>query len=164
MFNNQYARGYMQPGYEQNVYDQIDNQIRQLQQMKDQIKQQPTAINQTFQLAPSNNHSMKFANTIDEVNKEVVYSDTPYFAKDMSVLWVKKATGETKTYELKELVYQDEKDAKIEFLMAKINKLENDLKAKEEVYNAKSHNEYVDEQLEDEKPSSIPTVRTTKKK
>ena len=97
MYNNPYARKYNQ----QNMYDQIDNQINQLQQMREQMKnnanQQP-AINQTFQLAPSNLGGLRYFNTLDEVDKEVVYSDTPFFSKDMSVLWLKNNKGEIKTF------------------------------------------------------------------
>jgi hypothetical protein len=42
----------------------------------------------------------------------------------MSVLWLKKASGEVKTYELKEIIEKDEKDLQIELLRAKIEELE----------------------------------------
>ena len=67
---------------------------------------------------------MKYAESQEQVEKELVLLDTPYFSRDMSVLWVKKASGDTKTYELNEIVKKDEKDLKIEFLMAKIEELE----------------------------------------
>ena len=98
---NNYSRNYI-PNYnfnQQNMYDQIDGQIAQLQQMKEQIKNQQPAINQTFQLAP-NNHAMRFVNTIDDVAKETVYFDTPYFSKDMCVLLIKNTKVDIKTYEL----------------------------------------------------------------
>ena len=110
MYNNPYMqqRGFNQ----QNMYEQIDNQINQLQQMREQIKnnQQQPAINQTFQLAPTNSHTMRYANTIEDVNKETVYFDTPFFSKDMSVLWIKGVSGNIKTYELSEILPKDEKD------------------------------------------------------
>ena len=123
MYNNPYMN-YQQNFNQQSINERIDNQIAQLNQMKEQLKnnnQQP-AINQTFQLAPAN-HSMRYANTIDEVSKEVIYSDTPFFSKDMSILWVKTAKGDIKTYELNEIVPKDEKDLKIDFLMAQIEEL-----------------------------------------
>ena len=89
-----YPRQYI-PSYntfnQQTMYDQIDNQISQLNQMKEQMRnnnQQP-AINQTFQIAPTSSHGMKYANTIDEVSKEQVFFETPFFSKDMSIVWIK---------------------------------------------------------------------------
>lgn len=127
-FNRAYAMNYgnnpnQQNMYEQNMYDQIDNQINQLVNMRNQIRnnsqqqthQQPTAINQTFQLSP-NGGGMKYANSIDDVNKENVFFDTPFFSKDLSVLWIKNASGDIKAYELNEIVQKDEKDIQIELL------------------------------------------------
>ena len=125
MNNNPYVRGYMpnynQTAYEENLYSQIDNQINNLVGMRNQLKnqqtnqQQPTAINQTFQLSP-NGGGIKYANSIEEVNKETVFYDTPYFSKDLSVMWLKNASGDIKAYELNEIVQQDEKDLEIELL------------------------------------------------
>ena len=162
--NNNYARPYM-PNYQNNfnqqtMYDQIDNQIGQLQQMREQIKnsgQQP-AINQTFQLAPTNNHTIRYANTIDDVVKETIYYDTPFFSKDMTVLWIKNANGEIKTYELNEIIAKDEKDMQIELLMAQVNELKGMIK------NAKSNDDDVNEPVESEKSSNVSTTRTSTKK
>ena len=132
MNNNPYMRNYI-PNYngfnQQNINEQIDNQINQLQQMKEQMKNniQP-AINQTFQLAPTNNHTMRFVNTIDDVNKEVVYFDTPFFSKDMSILWIKNAKGDIKTYELNEIIPKDSKDIQIEYLRSQIEELKGMIK------------------------------------
>lgn len=121
MFNNPYMQRNINT---QGMYDQIDNQINQLNHMKDQLKnnQQP-AINQTFQLAPTNSNTIRYANTIEDVNKEIVYFDTPFFSKDMSVLWLKGANGAIKTYELNEIVPKDAKDLQIEFLQSQIEEL-----------------------------------------
>ena len=124
MFGN-YPKAYNNIN-QQSMYEQIDNQINQLQQMREQIKnntiQQP-AINQTFQLAPSGTNTMRYANTIEDVNKEIIYGDTPFFSKDMSVLWVKNTKGIIKTYELNEIVPKDEKDIQIEYLQSQIEEL-----------------------------------------
>ena len=163
MNNNTFPRPYVYPNMynQQNMYEQIDGQIAQLNQMKEQIKnnhnQQP-AINQTFQLAPSNNHTMRYANTIDEVNKEVVYFDTPFFSKDMTILWVKYQNGDIKSYELKEIIQKDEKDIQIELLQAQINEM------KGMIENARSNDEYVNEPIEDEKSSNVQNARTSTKK
>lgn len=152
MYNNPYMN-------QQNITDRIDSQIAQLNQMREQIRanQQP-AINQTFQLAPTNNHTMRYAETIDEVKKEPVYADTPFFSKDMSVVWIKNNKGEIKSYELNEIIHKDEKDLQIEFLQAQINEL------KKEMVNNESINEHIDEPIEDEESTSIQTIRRNKKK
>ena len=132
MYGNQYMANLNQ----QSVNDRIDSQIAQLQQMKEQMRnnQQP-AINQTFQLAP-NNHGMKFANTIEDVSKEMVYFETPFFSKDMSVLWVKNAKGDIKTYELNEIIPKDEKDIQIEYLQSQIEELKGMIRNDANVTNA----------------------------
>jgi len=112
MYNNPYL---------QNTRDRIDMQIEQLKQMKEQLPTQQPAINQTFQLAPSG--GMKYANSIDEVQKELVYTDTPYFSNDLSVVWLKNTKGDIKTFEMSEIVQKDEKDLKIELLLAQIEEL-----------------------------------------
>ena len=159
MYNNPYMQNYNSNFGQQNLSERIDNQIAQLNQMKEQIKnnQQP-AINQTFQLAPSNNHAMRYANTIDEVNKETVYYDTPFFSKDMSVVWVKNAKGDIKSYELNEIVQKDEKDIQIEMLQAQINEMKGMIK------NARTNDEHVDEPIESSQPTDVPVPRTGKKK
>ncbi len=155
MYNNPYANtyGYMQQG----LGERIDAQIAQLNQMKDQIKNngQP-AINQTFQLAPTSNQTMKFVNTIDEVAKESVYSETPFFSKDMSVLWVKDTKGDIKTYEMKEIIQKDDKDLLIDSLQLQINDLRKELKY------AKSNNHDGDEPIKNEKPTNVSNAKPRK--
>ena len=126
MYNNPYMNPYSTMG-QQNLNEKIDNEIAKLQQMKTNVNQPTPAINQTFQLAP-NNHTMKYANTIDDVNKEIVYLDTQFFSKDMSVLWIKNAKGDIKTYELNEIVPKDEKDMQIEYLQSQIEELKGMIK------------------------------------
>jgi hypothetical protein len=120
---NNYNQNFNQNYNQQSINERIDNQIAQLQQMKEQMKhnQQP-AINQTFQLAPQQS-GIKYVNTLDEVNKEMVYTDTPFFSKDMSVVWIKNNKNEIKTYELNEIVPKDAKDMQIEYLQAQIEEL-----------------------------------------
>lgn len=160
MYNNPYMRNFNPNINQQSMYEQIDNQINQLQEMKNQMKnnsvQQPS-INQTFQLAPTHN-GMRFVNSIDEVNKEIVYFDTPYFSNDLSVLWVKNAKSDIRTFELKEVVQKDDKDLIIESMQMQINEM------KEMIKNAKPNNADVDEPTEDEKPTNVSTNRTSKKK
>lgn len=135
--------GYYSP---QASMDRINSQIAELEKLKQQISQ-PTSINQTFQLAPTT--GIKYAESIEQVQKEIVSVDTPYFSKDMSVLWLKKASGDLKTYELKEIVEKDEKDLKIEFLMARIEEME------KEVNNGKSNDESTNESSKSKKSSNV---------
>jgi hypothetical protein len=102
---------------------------------------------------------MRYANSIDEVQKEIVYGTTPFFSKDMSVLWVKNTPNTIKTYELKEIINKDEKDVKIEFLMAKIAELEKGMNE-----NAKSNNDDVDEPVESKESSDASNGRKSKSK
>ena len=128
MYNNPYVNNYNQ----QNINDRIDSQIAQLQQMKEQIPNAispPPAINQTFQLAPNGASGMKYVETINDVKKEIVYMDMPFFSKDMSVLWVKNAKGDIKAYTLAEIIQKDEKDIMIESLQYQIEELKKGIKA-----------------------------------
>lgn len=131
MYNNPYMN-YQQNFNQQSINERIDNQIAQLQQMKEQMKnnQQP-AINQTFQLAPTHSSGMRYANSLDEVSREMVYIDTPFFSKDMSVVWVKNNKNEIKTYELNEIIPKDDKDIRIEYLEAQIKELKKGIKTNE---------------------------------
>ena len=139
--------------------ERIDKQISDLERIKSQLQQPtPTNLTQNFQISPSREF-MRYANSIDEVQKEIVYGTTPFFSKDMSVLWVKNATNTIKTYELKEIINKDEKDVKIEFLMAKIAELEKGMNE-----NAKSNNDDVDEPVESKEPSDASNGRKSKSK
>ena len=161
MFNNPYLSTYNP----QVSIDRINNQIAELEKMKSQIPQAPIsqnqpAINQTFQLAPNNQSSgMKYVNSMDDVSKELVFGDTPFFSKDLSVLWIKNAKGEIKSYELKEIIQKDEKDLQIEFLMAQIKELKEGM-----TLNAKPSFTNVDGADENEKSSVIPNGKPSKTK
>ena len=159
MYGNTYIPNVYNP---QPSLDRINDQINQLENMKKQLQQPqtpPTNLTQNFQLAPTNRDTIKYANSLEEVQRDMVLGDTPYFSKDMSVLWVKKATGEVKTYELKEIVKKDEKDLQIEFLQAQIKELKEGTSN-----NAKSNDEYVNESTESKKSTNVSTNRTTKTK
>ena len=98
--------------------DRINNQINELEKIRNQLQQplpQPTNLTQNFQLTPNVN-PLKYATSMDEVKRENVNSDTPYFSKDMSVVWIKSTKGDIKTYELKQIIPKDEKELKKEYL------------------------------------------------
>lgn len=141
MYNGQYSQlyGYNPQLYGYNTYNQqstienIDEQISRLQKLKTQVQQpnQPTSINQTFQLAPTNNNVMKYANSMDDVQREMTIGDTPFFSKDMSVVWIKNAKGDIKTYELNEIIAKDEKDIQIALLQSQVDELRKEMKNNE---------------------------------
>ena len=164
--NNMYQRNYSIN--QQNLYEQIDNEINNLQQMKERMKnnntqqqaQQPS-INQTFQLAPTSRDAMKYANSIEEVQRDIVIGDTPYFAKDMSIVWVKSINGTIKSYELKEIIPKDEKDLQIEYLKAQIEELKKGMSKDERYTNV---DEPIAKSTKDEKSSNVSAVSKSKEK
>ena len=117
MYNPYNNQMYMQDL--QGLRDRIDRQM----QMANQNQPQATPITQNFQLAPNQNNGIKYANSIDDVRKELVFADTLFVNKEYTQLWLKNASGEVKTYELKEIIELDEKDRKIADLEAKIDML-----------------------------------------
>lgn len=157
MFNTPFSNVYSP----QTTVDRINNQIAELERMRNQISQnqQMPSINQTFQLTPNSYPSVKTMDNIEQVQKELVLVETPYFSNDMSIMWLKNPTGNIRTYELKEIIKKDEKDLQIEFLMAQIEELK---KGKDDY--AKSNDEYFDEPVESEEPNYISKDRRIKKK
>ena len=157
MYNNPYLSPYNQ----QMSIDKLNEQINNLEKMKSQIQQpvQPTNLTQNFQIAPTNREVIRYANSIEEVQRDLVIGDTPYFAKDMSVVWIKNTKGEVKTYELTEIVPKDDKDIRIEFLEAQIKELKEGMKN-----NAKSDSTDVDGAIESEEPTSISSSRKSNAK
>lgn len=157
MYNNPYINSYNP----QVSVDRINSQIAELEKMKTQMQQPiqtPTNLTQNFQIAPTNRDVIKYATSIDEVQRDMVVGDTPYFSKDMSVVWIKNTKGDIKTYELNEIIPKDNKDLQIEYLQAQIEEL------KKGMIKNEPSNEYVDESVEDEEPSSIQPTRRNKKK
>ena len=156
MYNNPYLNPYNQ----QMSVDKLNEQINNLEKMKSQIQQpvQQPSINQTFQLTPSQSN-IKYANNIEDVNKELVFYDTPFFTRDLSQMWLKNAKGEIKVFELTEIVPKDDKDIRIEFLEAQIKELKEGMKN-----NAKSNSTDVDGAIESEEPTSISNSRKSNAK
>ena len=158
MYNNPYYNPQM------NI-DRINNQIAELERLKSQIPQQvqqtQPSINQTFQLAPTSREIIKYANNMEEVQKEIVIGDTPFFSKDMSIVWIKNTKGEIKTYELNEIIAKDDKDIKIEYLQAQIEQLKKEMKNNEPLTN---FDEPISKSVESEKSTDISPISRTSKK
>ena len=159
MYNNPYM-----PYNNQLTIDKINNQMAELEKMKEQLQkpiQQPTNLTQNFQIAPTNREIIKYANSMEEVQRDMVIGDTPYFSKDMSVVWVKNTKGEIKTYELNEIVPKDNKDIQIEYLQAQIEELKKEMKKHEP---ANVIDESTSKSTEDEEPTNVPTISKPSKK
>ena len=170
MFNNPYYNN-------QSNLDRVNTQIAELERLKAQLQQpitQPTNLTQNFQLAPTNRDVIKYAASMEEVQREQVIGDTPYFSKDMSVVWIKNTKGEIKTYELNEIVPKDEKDIQIELLQTQIEELKKEMrKYDEHITNAittkdKTNTEWDDEStrepIKENKSTSIQRISTSKKR
>lgn len=162
MYNNAYFNPYNQ----QSNIDRLNEQINNLEKLKVQMQQptqpqQPTNLTQNFQLSPTSRDVIRYASSMEEVERDMVIGDTPYFSKDMTIVWVKNIKGEIKTYELNEIVPKDEKDLKIEFLMAQIEELKKGM-------NKYESNGIVDEPItntiESKKSSNVSTVSKSTKK
>jgi len=171
MFNNPYMTAYSP----QASIDKINEQINNLEKMRNQIQQpiQPTNLTQNFQLAPTNRDMMRYASSIEEVQRDMVIGDTPFFSKDMSVVWIKNQKGNIKTYELNEIVPKDEKDLQIEYLQEQIKELKGMFKNEQSIRDDDATENATDTTRNDEtdgttietnKPTSIQRVSTSKKR
>lgn len=150
----------MNPYFNQPTIDRINAQINELEKMRNQMQQPiqpPTNLTQNFQLAPANRDVIKYAESINEVQRDMVIGDTPYFSKDMSVVWIKNTKGEIKTYELTEIIPKDDKDIKIELLMAQIEELKKGMIKHES-------NANVDEPIKNEESTDVQSISKSTKK
>ena len=139
--NNFYNPYMMQGNYVtelQNMRDRIDNQIQQVQNQQRNM-QQPTNLTQNFQLAPNNTSNVKFVNSIEDVQKELVVLDTYFFNNDITNLWIKNTKGDIRIFDVKEIIPKDEKDILIENLQKQLNELKGG--------NLNEYNKSNDEQL-----------------
>lgn len=144
--------------------DRINAQINELEKLKQQVQQPvqtPTNLTQNFQIAPTNREVIRYANSMDEVQRDMVIGDTPYFSKDMSVVWIKNTKGEIKTYELNEIIPKDKKDIQIEYLQAQIEELKKGM-IKDE--SDADDDEYVAEPSESKKSPTVSTISKSKTK
>ena len=108
-----------------------------------------------------------------EVQRDMVIGDTPYFSKDMSVVWIKNTKGEIKTYELNEIIPKDDKDLQIEYLQSQIEELKGMIKneqfntnndAEQDATNTTKYDEPIRETIEETKSSSVSKISTSKKR
>lgn len=164
MFNNPYITSAYNP---QSSLDRINDQINQLETMKKQIQQQPipqpTNLTQNFQLASTTNKEViRYANSLEEVQRDVVIGETPYFSKDMSIVWIKNTQNQIKTYELNEIIPKDEKDLQIELLQAQVNELKGMINSESNVTNANAEQITTDATTNDEtNGTTIEKIKST---
>lgn len=158
----------------QNMRDRIDNQIQQVQQQPMPQIPQPTNLTQNFQLAPNNSNSnFKIVNTVDEVQKEIVLTDTYFLSKDNTQMWIKNSKGDIRIFTVNEIIPKDEKDILIENLQKQIEELkgENDNAIRqysksddEQLYEQSSSNinESIGNEAETNKSSNVSTLSNSK--
>lgn len=135
----------------QNMRDRIDSQLKSLQQ-------QPQAITQNFQIAPSNTSELegRYANNIDEVKNTFVVKAGLFVNKDLNTLWLKDTNGKIRTFDLTEVVEIDDKDREIRDLKKQIEEMKGMIEnARECVV------EDVDEQITEPKPTRVQTNKRT---
>lgn len=171
MYNNPYINPY---NTQANI-DRLNEQINNLEKMKVQMQQpqpQPTNLTQNFQLAPTSRDVIRYATSLEEVQRDMVIGDTPYFSKDMSVVWIKNIKGEIKTYELNEIVPKDEKDLQIEYLKSQIEELKGMIKndtnvtndaTKQSTTDTTKYDEPIRETTQKTESRSIQKISTSKK-
>ena len=164
----------------QNMRDRLDNQIQQIQQQQQSMPQmpiqQPTNLTQNFQLAPNNaNSNFRVVTNIEDVQKEIVLTDTYFIDKDNSQMWIKNSKGDIRVFEVTEIIPKDEKDLLIENLQKQIE----ELKGGKSNEFSKSNGELLYEQsnasfnaqfgtkITANEPTDVPTIpdsKTTKRK
>ena len=92
-----------------------------------------------------------------------IFDISPFFSKDMSVVWIKNLNGEIKSYELNEIKAKDEKDIKIEYLQAEIEELKKGIRNNEYESTAIINGTASDTNKSQESPSISKIARTNKK-
>lgn len=150
--NNQY---YIQDL--QQMRDRIDNQMRQLQQ--------PAPIMQNFQF--SSNSNLKFVNSVDDVQREIVIADTYFLANNLSALWLKSVNGNIRTFAIQEIKPKDEKDLMIEDLQRQINELKGaniNVRSNDDRKNDEQSSKSTNDTITTTKSTNVSTVKSSKTK
>lgn len=158
MYNN--SQYYMQNL--QDMRDRIDNQIRNYQQTQMQQQQQPS-INQTFQLAPTQNNNneleSRYVENVDDVKNTFVIKTGIFVNKDFSKLWIKNVNGDIRTFNTQEIVEIDPKDKEINALKSQIEELKGMISYANERTNAN-----VDGEIATEKSKTVSRSKSTNAK
>ena len=180
MYNNPYIPNYNN-GYNQQInnipqtnnYDEyikyLDKEKERVEKSKEQYinryQQQPTSINQTFQLAPNNANGIKHINSIEDVEKELTVVETAFVTNDYTQLFIKNAKGEIRTFDMFEVIPKDEKDEIIEQLRSENNKLKGMIKNEStNATNDEQGNATIDKSTKTKTTSNVSVSRTSKAK
>lgn len=118
------------------------------------VPQQQPPITQNFQLSPTHT-GLRYVNSADDVRKDLVYFETPYFSRDMRFMWIKNVKGEVTPYEIKKIEYKDEKDLQMEQMQREIEELKERLNEKSSITNDI-------EPIKNEKSSNVSNVKSRK--
>ena len=120
-------------GFNPQIYN-IDRQIQEerakmaeLERQKIQAYSQPTILNQTIQTGPGG-QGVRYAESIDDVKREMIFADTLFVNKAFTNMWFKSPNGNIKTYLLEEFIPKDEKDLQIEALKRELEDLKKEIK------------------------------------
>jgi len=120
-------------GFNPQLYN-IDRQIQEerakmaeLERQKIQAYSQPTILNQTIQTGPGG-QGIRYAESIDDVKREMIFADTLFVNKAFTNMWFKSPNGNIKTYLLEEFIPKDEKDLQIEALKRELEDLKKEIK------------------------------------
>lgn len=99
------------------------NKINELEKQRIQAQYaQPTILNQTIQAGPQSS-GIRYAESIDDVNREMIFVDTLFVNKDFTNMWYKTPQGKVRPFLLEEIIPKDEKDLRIESLEKKVKEL-----------------------------------------
>lgn len=99
------------------------NKINELEKQRIQAQySQPTILNQTIQTSPGAS-GIRYAESIDDVNREMIFTDTLFVNKDFTNLWYKTPQGVVRPFLLEEIIPKDEKDLRIESLEKQVREL-----------------------------------------
>lgn len=99
------------------------NKINELEKQRIQAQySQPTILNQTIQTGPTSS-GIRYAESIDDVNREMVFVDTLFVNKDFTNMWYKTPQGVVRPFLLEEVIPKDEKDLRIESLEKQVKEL-----------------------------------------
>ena len=99
------------------------NKINELEKQRIQAQYaQPTILNQTIQAGPQSS-GIRYAESIDDVNREMIFVDTIFVNKDFSNMWYKTPQGKVRPFLLEEIIPKDEKDLRIESLERQVREL-----------------------------------------
>ena len=99
------------------------NKINELEKQRIQAQYaQPTILNQTIQAGPQSS-GVRYAESIDDVNREMIFVDTLFVNKEFTNMWYKTPQGVVRPFLLEEIVPKDEKDLRIESLEKQVKEL-----------------------------------------